>query len=528
MMKKMATLLLCLMIVTLLAFPAQAATAEKFLRQSYDVDAEAVYCYGKQLPGDGNLKISVGTNQQAAADFSTIRHQKIPVTVYCLVDSATSLSKDVMKQQTDILLAISGKLESQDSMILGAVDKELVQSKPLDDKAGRDAAIQTIQRGNWYTNLYEGIALAIDDLAKSTSYDTNTFLVILSDGHDDGQSSVTADKAIEKAAAAGIPVYSIILGNTASKEEKDIQEKLTAETLGGFVCNPSADGTNLTTAVENVMDSIKGSTAIRVGMESFADISQDIELLVRYETKTAKYEDTILVRAVDLQQVSEGQEFPYGATEEGQNGIQELFAGKFAILLALVVFTGVAAVVVVVVVLVVTGRKKKAAPEAVSGMENPLPNPTPVDIPATGAVEGETDSADSDWDLPTHTIANAINLGEISQTAPVSGGCHVFAVALMHPEIQTDFYLTPKVEMSFGRTSKSDIILCDRDPKLSGLHGSLVWDGTYLLARDRGSTNGTAVNGEPCGSETWLPIEDGAILRAGSYEYRISYEAPKD
>ena len=110
-------------------------------------------------------------------------------------------------------------------------------------------------------------------------------------------------------------------------------------------------------------------------------------------------------------------------------------------------------------------------------------------------------------------------------TMPVEGRCHVSAVAIMHPEIKVDFCLTRNMETTFGRTENSDILLNSADMKLSGCHGCFLWTGEMLLVQDRKSTNGTAVNGEVCPRDVWLRLENGAILTAGRYEYRITFKA---
>ena len=111
------------------------------------------------------------------------------------------------------------------------------------------------------------------------------------------------------------------------------------------------------------------------------------------------------------------------------------------------------------------------------------------------------------------------------KTLPVENRCHVTAIAIMHSKVAADFYLTPNMQTTFGRTSKADIVLNANDAKLSGCHGCFLWDGKKLFVQDRNSTNGTAVNGERCTKTGWLQLEDGAVLTAGLYEYRITFTA---
>ena len=150
--------------------------------------------------------------------------------------------------------------------------------------------------------------------------------------------------------------------------------------------------------------------------------------------------------------------------------------------------------------------------------------PTPVASPDTSGTDFGSDiDFGSDTDIfrdPNGIISDGTG-GMV--TMPVEDRCHVSAIAIMHPEIAIDFYLTRNIETTFGRTEKADIILNKDDKKLSGCHGCFFWNGEMLLVQDRKSTNGTAVNGEVCPKDVWLRLENGAILTAGKYEYRINF-----
>lgn len=498
-MRKMTAIVLSLILAISLTLPVSAATAGTFLLSEYDVSADALYCYGKQLPVGGALTISAGAQKVENALFSTLKQERVPVTVYCLVDISSSLPDSVMQQQRDILLTLSSLMERQDNMVLGFLDKSLTESKPLSDKDTRDTAINTIQRQNWYTNLYQGISQAMDAVCTNTAYHTNRCLVILSDGHDDGKTTVTADQVLEKIKASGIPVYSIMLASSSSGViQKDLhyQEQFCMESLGGFLCQPLAEGVSAATAAERVWDNIKNGTAIRIDLKELQNVESDQELLIRYETGDTRYEDTILIRAVDLVvPTTETSAVTEEETNEDDNAESDDKVPLELWLVAGIVILLLAAGTVVFTLL----KKKNVSPE--------------VTIP----VREVPNYNDLDTDI------EPVSLEEAPQTAPISGGCHIYAVALMHPEVTADFWVSPKVETTFGRSAQADVQLCGTDKKLSGIHGSLLWDGKMLFVRDKNSKNGTAVNGEACFGETWLRLEDGATLRAGAYEYRISF-----
>lgn len=527
-MRRITACLLSLMLLAALTLSASAATAGTFLSKEYDVSEDAVYCYGKQLPPDGTLTVSSGSTKVEDAVFSTLKQEQIPVTVYCLVDISSSLPESVMQQQEDFLLTISSHMESRDNMILGQLDNVLTESKLMSDKDIRDTAIETIQRQNWYTNLYAGISQAVESVSTNTTYHTNSCLIILSDGHDDGKTNVTGEQVLKKIQESGIPVYSVVLGPANSgvtQKEVDYQEQFAEESLGGFLCRPTVEGISSAAAAERIWDSIKGASAIRIALEEFRGVQEDQELLIRYEVGQTRYEDTICIRAVDVVvPVAETQ-----PTEENQEQTEETEAQEDEEETSgtvLWIAAGSAVVLIAAGILIAVVRKRKKA--QASQTNDSADNSMNIDPYHTDVVPGpDFDAVPYSAPAPYSETASETVTDYAGMTTPVTGDCHVYAVAIMHPEIHADFWLMSKEETTFGRNTQASIVLCERDKKLSSVHGSFLWDGKMLLVRDRKSTNGTAVNGEPCTGEVWLRLEEGDVLRAGAYEYRISFR-PKE
>ena len=121
-MKKLTAILLSLILVFALTVPAAAASASEFLLQKYTVSADTIFCYGKQLPKGGNLEVSVDSRVLEGVHFSTLEQEHLPLTVYCLVDSATSLSDKAVQRYKDALLTLSSQMSSEDSMVLATID----------------------------------------------------------------------------------------------------------------------------------------------------------------------------------------------------------------------------------------------------------------------------------------------------------------------------------------------------------------------------------------------------------------------
>ena len=58
-MRRIISILLSLILLVALTVPASAATACEFLLREYDVTSDTIFCYGKQLPKNGKLEVSV-------------------------------------------------------------------------------------------------------------------------------------------------------------------------------------------------------------------------------------------------------------------------------------------------------------------------------------------------------------------------------------------------------------------------------------------------------------------------------------
>lgn len=511
-MRKIITLALCVILLICLTAPVSASDARTFLLQEYDIVGNEVHCYGKSLPAGGQLEVSDGARIINNVACSTLEQERIPVTLYCLVDSSTSLSDRLMKQREDMLLTFSSLMAEEDTMVLATIDAILTESKPMDTKDARDTAIRTISGQAWYTNLYDGISQALKTLHTSTAYHTNRCLVILSDGHDDGKSTATSEEILKQIQEAGIPVYTVIL-NTNNSTEKELtqQRNFADESLGGFLSFPDEEGISSSAAAQKIWSNIKNALTIRIGVEDLQNSGSDQQLLIRYHTGDARYEDTILVHAVDLPVLPT--EIPSETTEETSEPTEETIADpgededppKNELIIGCGI--GVVLLGIGIAVFFLTRKRKNNEPMPLPESDsepNFDPDSDPFSVPVT----------DPFWDpnLPE---------GTPDITLPVEDRCHVHAVAIMHPEVTADFYLTRNVETTFGRNQNANIILNPNDRKLSGCHGCFFWNGDMLLVQDRDSKNGTAVNNEFCSSQVWLQLEDGGILTAGSYKYRI-------
>jgi pSer/pThr/pTyr-binding forkhead associated (FHA) protein len=63
------------------------------------------------------------------------------------------------------------------------------------------------------------------------------------------------------------------------------------------------------------------------------------------------------------------------------------------------------------------------------------------------------------------------------------------------------------------------------EPRVSGIHATLKFEGGQLLVRDETSNNGTWVSGARIAPGMWTPLTTGTPLRFGPVEFTVQLDA---
>jgi hypothetical protein len=85
------------------------------------------------------------------------------------------------------------------------------------------------------------------------------------------------------------------------------------------------------------------------------------------------------------------------------------------------------------------------------------------------------------------------------------------------------FTIRPGSEVRVGRDpSQCPIFLSE--PRVSGVHATLKFEGGQLLVRDETSNNGTWIAGSRIAPGIWTPVPSGGQLRFGPIEFTIQHE----
>ena len=63
------------------------------------------------------------------------------------------------------------------------------------------------------------------------------------------------------------------------------------------------------------------------------------------------------------------------------------------------------------------------------------------------------------------------------------------------------------------------------EPRVSGVHATLRFEGGQLLVRDETSNNGTWIGGARIAPGAWASVPPGSLLRFGPIEFAVQLEA---
>lgn len=528
-MKRITAFLGCVCLFLFLLCPAvsaQAAELNSFLTFHEIVTEEHqndLLVYGTVLPENGSLTVSIDSQQISDPVLTTVRQEKLPTTVYCLVDISTHMSKEQIEQQTDILDIISSRMGEGDSMVITTVGSKVVEGAVLDTMDARTAAIDTLKRDGVRADMYSAIVEAMGSLEKKTSYCTNRCLLILSDGilADGG---TTQQRAIDVVGATSIPVYAIgITGSSTSAyslTNADNMLKMAEVSRGGISLVPAEEKISAAAAAQQVWETIQDGSVIKIDLAFVTSNSNNATVRAAYELGDTRWEDSV---AVDLTTVPAAiPAVPTGVTDptevieepEAQTSVMDWVRGNLIVVICCAVALA-AVIVVIVVVAVNSSRKKKVQPPV--GMDDPAIYTPPVmaSIPSTG-----------DFDIPTTTPVTDESWVATKPVTP-SGGVTVQMTVASHQDVSTSFTLAPHTPQVLGRDDRADIILNAEDYQLSGKHCTVEWDGSYLYIQDMGSTNGTVLNGTNLKPDTWSRVKNGAVLHMGSFDYQVALNPEK-
>jgi Ca-activated chloride channel family protein len=220
----------------------------------------------KHLP----LALLLGAIACVVLAFAQFRVERTATqgTVILTVDASNSMDRDdvapsrLAAAQTAARAFIDQLPEGFPVGLVSFAGEPSLVSPPTLDHSLVSAQLDSVPRGKG-TVIGDGLALSIDTLAADIAENGErpTAIVLLSDGNDTG-SVVTPLSAAERAAALGIPVYTVVLG-VAGEERGADAELLTsiAEATGATVSTAGTSG-ELTAVYEELGSQLSTDLAI--------------------------------------------------------------------------------------------------------------------------------------------------------------------------------------------------------------------------------------------------------------------------
>lgn len=533
-MKKIISICMAVLLAAALCVPAQAAGDGRFLHTYYSVLTEDEEQYlvvlGAELPSGGSYKITLASQSPNNA-LTNVAEVSLPTTVYCVVDTSSAIPQAARQKILDILNALNASMHEQDIMVLLTVGGELIESEPLTTAEQRRSAISDITWENASTNLYQAVSTALDSLKTKNAYTSNKCLLVLSDGVDDGKTSVTEDAVLTKIEDTTLPVFGVgVLQSYPqdySRNKTKTLERMADASVGGAFYETSATGQSASDIAANVWSSMQNASVVVVDLAELdrSSLGDSMLLTVSYTTTDNTYEDSITVLTKDLPEESTGNTEPSDASIPATTIVTEPEPEPGPdIPLGLIIGIGAAVIAVAAAVIVVVVRKKKSAE---IGTVDDSRETTMADLNmGTFADDGGITTV---GDSGLENIPDSGLLADWRKTEPTTPCLQLCFTTIGHRDQVFRFTIPADKSTVLGRDNRADVIVAvngQTDPKLSGRHCALYWTSGKLYVSDQNSTNGTAVNGSKLVPGTQQKLEQNDLLRIGGREFRVSfYEA---
>lgn len=526
-MKKILSLLLAALMLPVLCINAYAATNSKMLHSYYSFNEDQLVALGVDLPPDGTTTITLASQENLNAEMTTIAQTELGTTVYCVVDTSSELPQQARDQEIAILREISDAMGKDDRMVIATVGHSITESEPLTTPVERKNAISGIEFSSRSTNLYQAVNNALDSLTTKTAFNFNKCLVVLSNGKDDGMTSVTEEAVLSKIEKSTIPVYGVgLLKDYPSDYFRSLTkslERMAAASVGGKFYETSVQGTRSGEVAAKIWLSMQNSAVFLVDINGLnrARLGDTMLFTVRYTTENAVFEDSISILISDLPAAEAPSST--GTNTGTTTSVEEPAEEKFPVMLVSCIVATIA-VVIVAVVLVIVKKKSRKAGSSNKNIQVGIVGPTtPVNQSGVGTTPIELENPFAEVRESGTTPKQAAKPGSSASAL------HLSLTVIGHKDQAFSFTLPQDQPMVIGRDNRADVILLingETDSRLSGTHCTMQWSQGRLFVSDNRSTNGTFVNGAQVVPGSLQQLENGALLRIGSREYRVNFDLP--
>ena len=347
----------------------------------------------------------------------------------------------------------------------------------------------------------------LSDLSSVQGVNPHVCLVLLSNAA--GIQKGAWDGVKETAVAKGITVYTI--GMNLSSQKAEAFSAVATASLGGQSFITATQDKNFPQSTASAIHTAEKHHAIQltIGGASFFQTPSEFTITLKnanpalsvtykLSSEDKSHYNVLLMSSGSSEEIVIEDETPwYQKTEY-------LVVGGLVILL-----------VILLIVLLISGKKRKAkkaaeakkAEEARKAAEAAKKDDVSQSVATVAATAGFTSDAGE-----TEVIARTVKAGS-------KGDCHLQLKQMNSTNVYTaDFRKTLLV----GRSrEKADLVVYQEDKKISGVNAEFSFSGGVMTLKDKGSTNGTYLNGSRLTTE--MRVNQNDIVKMGLTQFRVSW-----
>lgn len=510
MLKKLSSILISLGLAASVTISAVCLSASRFIQSVSAADGSVKIICSALDYGEASVTLD-GT--PLPAEISSIGESGMPVTVYCLADVSNSISDSMMEQEKQVLQKISDLMREGDGMVISALGNSSSKGEVLTTADERSEAINSLEHGNYNTNLYAGIVDSLKILRTDSTMNEKCCLIILSDGNDYYKAGITESEVNSAIEDSRVPIYTVaVMPNNYGSEYSDSAKALGSfarTSVGGLHFAPMIDGITAEDAGSGIWDDILNGTVVTASLEGFAlpDTKNDLSLKASYTTGNVTVEDSADISYSEVKAaMPEAEPIEEAVVEQNddENNNTEPDVEKEGLSTAVIAIIAVAAVVIIAAIIaavVISNKKKKKRLAEEERLKKEAEEKLRLEQEAKRKAEEQ------------RRRANA--------PKPVA---QVRLISIGNNSLVSSFDLYENKPVIIGRNpAKAAVVPNERDSKLSGAHCSIRADGSEIYIRDENSTNGTFVNGTRLSRDELRKLSADADIKltAGMSDYRV-------
>jgi len=479
-------------------------------------DGLHVFCNtnAETVPQADQLTATLGNMPLSVNDVTVFSDTDEGVTYLFLVDVSGSIRTSHFQAIKDIINSICDELSDNDNVGIFAFGTE-TYTQPFvsdpDDIAGQLDFIDSINRRQEHTSLYESVFTSLSVLNSSAEVRDKRVLIIFSDGDEYIFHGMTIEEAEIRIRDSRVPIYTIAtLGRHPSSryvESAKILGSFARISAGGRHYVHNLDREMSDEIAEDIIDSIQNSLIVSLGLNGFRSDGENMILRLELDIPdVGKASDGYAISTVGLtvpepEPESTPQPTPSPlpeVTPEPEHEEEILFFQKY--FLWIIVGGGVLLVIIGLVLFLILRKKSANAPKPSSAHDSAslLPN---------------TKS-------PSEDGMSAVPMSAALKSPPGKPviSLRLTKIGLVEEQVfKADF----TGELIIGRDPAKVSLPFKDDSKLSARHCSISYEQDGIILRDLGSTNKTFVNGVPILDKYTLENDD--VILIGSMELRVNW-----